>query len=75
MAEVAIYKAPRASRRDRRKPVSEAAHHAMQEARRMLYSDEPGLVGDAALAERERYRREDEGKRLAQGELPLGGGR
>ena len=47
----------------------------MLEARRMLYSDEPGLEGDAALAERERYRREDDAKRLAQGVLPLGGER
>lgn len=39
-----------------------------------LYSDAPGLVGDAALAERERLRMEDEAKASLQRALPLRGG-
>lgn len=37
----------------------------------MLYSDAPGLQGDEALAERERYRCEDEARMQAQGVLSL----
>jgi len=43
----------------------------MAEAMRVLYGDAPGLAGEEALAERERYRREDEARDSAQGALPL----
>ena len=36
-----------------------------------LYSDAPGLTGDAAIAERERIRIEDDARRARQGVLIL----
>jgi hypothetical protein len=36
-----------------------------------LYSDAPGLAGDDALAEKARYRIEDDAKRTCQGVLVL----
>jgi len=38
---------------------------------RVLYGDAPGLQGEEALAERERYRCEDEARAAAQGLLAL----
>lgn len=43
----------------------------MAEAMRVLYGDAPGLSGDEALAERERFRREDEARSDVQQLLPL----
>lgn len=38
---------------------------------RLLYDNAPGLSGDEALAERERFRREDEARTDPQVALPL----
>ncbi len=64
---------PQAVRRSRRPAMSPAARQAMQLAALALTDAVPPLLGDEALAERERYRREDEARRSAQGLLPLGG--
>ena len=45
----------------------------MEEAARALTDAVPALVGDEAMAERERLRREDELRTTAQRELDLGG--
>jgi len=69
--DVAIDRAPRARRTCRRRRISQAARAHIGEAMRLLYGDAPGLQGEEALAERERYRREDEARACAQGVLPL----
>ena len=56
-----------------RRRVTAAAAQAMRLAELALTDAVPPLLGDDALAERERYRREDEARRSAQGLLPLGG--
>ncbi len=48
-----------------------ASLQALLRAKAELYSDRPGLLGDDALAERERYRLEDEALRQRQGLLAL----
>lgn len=53
--------------------MSAAARRAMEEAARALTDAVPALVGDEAMAERERLRREDERRATAQRELELGG--
>lgn len=53
---------------------TQQARAGMLHALATLYSDAPGLVGDAALAERERIRMEDEAKASQQRALPLRGG-
>ncbi|MGV8959219.1 MAG: hypothetical protein ACOH1V_02370 [Stenotrophomonas sp.] len=67
---MAIY-APRAPRRRNRKPVSDAARRGLQLMAQALSDAMPAMDADEALAERERYRIEDEGKRSAQGVLDL----
>lgn len=49
------------------------ARAGMMAAMAELYSDKPGLVGEDALAEKARYRIEDEAKKTGQGLLPFGG--
>lgn len=51
---------------------NDKARAGMLAAMAELYSDKPGLVGEAALGERERLRIEDEAKATGQGVLPLG---
>lgn len=61
----------------RRQPIvkmTQAAREALQAALTALYSDEPGLTGDAALAERERLKVEAEAAQRKQGVLRLRGG-
>ncbi|MEN5208007.1 hypothetical protein ABE493_07775 [Stenotrophomonas terrae] len=70
--DVAIYRVPRASRRNRRKVLSVEARRAIDEAMALLSGGETGLQGDDALAERERLRVEAEAARQRQGELTLG---
>lgn len=72
MNDVATFRAPRARYR-RRGKMSAAACRAMEEAARALTDAVPALVGDEAMAERERLRREDELKATAQRQLDLGG--
>lgn len=71
MLEMAIYRAPRAPHPAGRKPISPVARQHMDEAMRLLYGNAPGLSGDEALAERERFRREDEARTDPQSALPL----
>lgn len=68
---VAIYCSPQASRKRRRKPVSAAGVRAMHAAALALTDAVPALVGDEALAERERLRLEVEARRTMQAALPL----
>ena len=72
MIDLATIRAPRARNR-RRGMISSAARRAMEEAARALTDAVPALVGDEAMAERERLRREDELRATAQRELDLGG--
>lgn len=65
--------APRAPRSRQRKTVSSATRRGLQLVALALTDAMPALVGDEAMAERERYRVEVEAKRNAQGVLPLGG--
>lgn len=61
----------------RRQPVvkmTQAAREGMQAALAALYSDSPGLTGEAALAERERMRIEADAAQRKQGVLLLRGG-
>ncbi len=53
--------------------ISAAARRAMEEAARALTDAVPALVGDEAMAERERLRLKDELRASAQRELELGG--
>jgi hypothetical protein len=69
--DMAIYQAPRAPHAVGHKTISPAARRHMDEAMQLLYGDAPGLVGDDALAERERWRCADAAKARAQGVLPL----
>jgi len=63
---------PRPSRRTRhRKAASATGLRAMQMAALALTDAVPALIGDDALAERERMRIEVEARRSAQGALPL----
>lgn len=64
-----------ASRRKRRhrKAVSATGLRAMQSAALALTDAVPALIGDDALAERERLRLEDEAKLATQTVLALGG--
>lgn len=68
---VAIYRTPQASRKRRRKPLSAAGVLAMHAAALALTDAVPALVGDDALAERERLRLLDDARRTAQGVLSL----
>ena len=68
---VAIYRSPQVSRKRRRKPLSAAGVLAMQAAALALTDAVPALVGDDALAERERLRSLDEARGTAQGVLSL----
>lgn len=52
---------------------NDKARAGMLSALAELYSDKPGLVGEEALAEKARYRMEDEAKETGQGVLPFGG--
>ena len=72
MLEMAIYRAPRARSRPRG-AITAAARQAMQDAARALTDAVPALLGDDALAQRDRYRQEDERKNSAQRELGAGG--
>lgn len=69
---MAIYHPPRAPRSGYR-VISAAARQSIAEAARLLYDDVPGLVGDEALAERERMRLAAAEVQLTQPELPLCG--
>lgn len=71
MLEMAIYRAPRAPHPAGRKPISPVARQHMDEAMRLLYGNAPGLVGDDALAERERLWRADAASGAVQSELLL----
>lgn len=71
MLEMAIYRAPRAPHPAGRRCISEAARQHIAEAMQLLYGDAPGLVGDDALAERERLRCAVATEARAQGVLPL----
>jgi hypothetical protein len=51
-----------------------AARESMRAALEALYSDAPGLTGEAALAERERMKIEAEAAQRKQGVLHLRGG-
>jgi len=68
---MAIIHAPRAARTAGRKAISSVARGHIAEAKRVLYDDAPGLHGDEALAQRERYRCEEEARSAGQGVLPL----
>ncbi|OUL25867.1 hypothetical protein BV378_14115 [Nostoc sp. RF31YmG] len=68
---MAVFHAPRAPRTAGHRAISAAARAYIDEATRLLYGNEPGLQGEEALAERERYRCEDEARASAQAELPL----
>lgn len=69
---MATYRAPRA-RHGQHGIMSAAARCAMEEAARALTDAVPALLGDDALAERDRLRRQDELKASAQRELVVGG--
>ena len=69
---MAIYHPPRTPRSGRR-VISEAARQSIAEAQRLLYGNAPGIVGDEALAERERLWAATEAASHSQGELPLDG--
>ena len=61
----------------RRQPIikmTQAARDDLQAALALLYSDAPGLTGEAALAERERLKVEAEAAQRKQGVLTLRGG-
>lgn len=49
-----------------------ASHRGLEAARAALAGEGEALHGDVAMAERERYRVEDEARRCAQACLPLG---
>lgn len=68
---MAVYRSPQASLKRRRKPLSAAGVLAMHTAALALTDAVPALVGDDALAERERLRLLDEAGRTAQGVLSL----
>lgn len=70
--EVVTFRAPRAPHDRHRRVVGPLGLQAIEEAERLLAGDVRGLVGDDALAERERLRRQDEDGRNRQGHLPLG---
>lgn len=72
MLDVTIYRTPR-QRHRRRGPVSSAARRAMEIAALALTDAVPGLVGDAALAERERLRQLTDRQNSAQRQLDEGG--
>lgn len=69
--DMAIYRAPRASRISGRRVLSPIAQLYVAEALRVLSGESPGLVGDDALAERERARIEHEAAEAKQTVLPL----
>lgn len=66
---------PRSYRHQRQAPANRASCAGLLQAMQALYSDEPGLEGEAALAEKERLRVEDEAARHRQGVLLLRGAR
>jgi len=66
---------PRGYRNACHGPANQASRTGLLQAMRALYSDEPGLEGEAALAEKERLRLESEAARQRQGELLLRGAR
>ena len=70
--DVSTHRARR-SRYRRRGPASAAARQAMERAALALTDAVPGLVGDEALAERERIRQETERRDSAQRQLDEGG--
>lgn len=69
--DVAIHHAPRSKCRWRG-PASASARHAMELAALALTDAVPGLIGDEALAERERIRQRQEQQDNRQHCLPLG---
>jgi len=71
---MAIYRAPRAASTAGHRAISATARAHIAEAMRVLYADAPGLEGDEAIAERERYRCEEEARNSLQAVLPLGCG-
>lgn len=71
---MAIDRVPRASRKRRRKQATATGLRAMQLAALALTDAVPPLLGDEALAERERLRLEVDAQRMMQGVLKLGGG-
>lgn len=66
---------PHGNRNLRHGPANQASRNGVLQAMRALYSSEPGLEGDAALAEQERLRVEAEAATRRQGELLLRGAR
>lgn len=66
---------PRGYRHQRHVPANQASCAGLLQAMQALYSDEPGLEGEAALAEKERLRVEGEACKRRQGELLLRGAR
>lgn len=72
MLDVAVYRAPQALHPTQPRQVSETAKQYIAEAARAIYTDEPGLTSEQALAERERYRVEQDARESQQGVLPLG---
>lgn len=70
--DMAIYRAPRPAPQ-RHAPISDAARRAMELAALALTDAVPGLVGDEALAERERLWREAERQQSVQRQLEVGG--
>lgn len=70
--EVVTHHAPRSQYR-RRGRASASARQAMELAALALTDAVPGLVGDEALAERERIRQETERRDSAQRQLDEGG--
>lgn len=72
VVDVTACRAPQALHPTQPRQVSETAKRYIAEAARALYTDEPGLTPEQALAERERYRIEQDAKESQQGVLPLG---
>ncbi|HDS1131483.1 TPA: hypothetical protein QDZ99_004596 [Stenotrophomonas maltophilia] len=70
MRNVAIYRAPKQQLR-RRGPIGDSARRAMELAALALTDSVPALLGEEALAERDRLRRTRHGADDAQGSLLL----
>ncbi|EGD10523.1 hypothetical protein [Xanthomonas vesicatoria] len=58
-------------RAPRTRTLSATAQRYVAEALQLLYGDAPGIAGDEALAQRERYRVQDEARENPQAALPL----
>ncbi len=70
MRNVAIYRAPKQQLR-RRGPIGDSARRAMEQAALALTDSVPALLGEEALAERDRLRRTQHGADDAQASLLL----